>query len=292
MAIQELVSIPFLVSIVITCVLVAAVSFLFYNKIQQQSAQISAIMDLTTTLVAEVNSIKSSEHVGIGSRGSVDNSQSNTLEEATGVMNDIHKVAMNVPFMTGAMDSLDPLIDVSEDEEGESSDEDESNTETSDDDDTDDDDDDDEDDNEDDDEDDDEDDAEDDDEDDDDNKPRVEELDSVDISETKLSNIADIDDAEALELKDNEDDLGIDITNLNFEKFAMDDIDDAEELTNVTDEEVGLKGESKVIEIGEQDVTDYSKYTVSELRKVAFTRGLIGDTDKPNKNKLIKMLSA
>ena len=58
MAIKELVSLPFLVSIVITCVLVAAVSFLFYNKIQQQSAKISAIMDLTTTLVAEVNGLK------------------------------------------------------------------------------------------------------------------------------------------------------------------------------------------------------------------------------------------
>ena len=274
MAIQELVSIPFLVSIVITCVLVAAVSFLFYNKMQQQSAKISAIMDLTTTLVSEVNSIKSSEHAGIGSRGGVDNSQGNTLEEPTGLMNDIHKVDMKVPFMTGGMDVLDPLIDVSEDEEGESSDEVESNTETSDDD-TDDEEDDD----------DDEEDDDDDEEDDDENVNRVEELDSDDASDKKFSNIADIDEDEVLEveveeLQDNASDLGIDVTNLNFENFAEED------------EEIRLKSESKVIEIGEQDVTDYSKYTVSELRKVAFSRGLIGDNEKPNKNKLIKILSA
>jgi hypothetical protein len=279
MAIQELVSIPFLVSIVITCVLVAAVSFLFYNKMQQQSAKISAIMDLTTTLVSEVNSIKSSEHAGIGGRGGVEsNSQGNTLEEPTGLMNDIHKVDMKVPFMTGGMDVLDPLIDVSEDEEAESSDEVESNTETSDDD-TDGDGDAEEDEEE----EDEEDEDDDEEEEDDDNENRVVELDSDEASDKKFSNIADIDEDEVLEveeLQDDASDLGIDVTNLNFEKFAEED------------EEIRLKSESKVIEIGEQDVTDYSKYTVSELRKVAFSRGLIGDNEKPNKNKLIKMLSA
>jgi hypothetical protein len=278
MAIQELVSIPFLVSIVITCVLVAAVSFLFYNKMQQQSAKISAIMDLTTTLVSEVNSLKSSEHAGIGGRGGVEsNSQGNTLEEPTGLMNDIHKVDMKVPFMTGGIDVLDPLIDVSEDEEGESSDEVESNTDTIDDDTDGDNEEDDED------EEDEEDDEDEEDEEDDEDENRVVELDSDDASDKKFSNIADIDEDEVLEveeLQDDTSDLGIDLTNLNFEKFAEED------------EEMGLKSESKVIEIGEQDVTDYSKYTVAELRKVAFSRGLIGDNEKPNKNKLIKMLSA
>jgi len=278
MAIQELVSIPFLLSIVITCVLVAAVSFLFYNKMQQQSAKISAIMDLTTTLVSEVNSLKSSEHAGIGGRGGVEsNSQGNTLEEPTGLMNDIHKVDMKVPFMTGGIDVLDPLIDVSEDEEGESSDEVESNTDTIDDDTDGDNEEDDED------EEDEEDDEDEEDEEDDEDENRVVELDSDDASDKKFSNIADIDEDEVLEveeLQDDTSDLGIDLTNLNFEKFAEED------------EEMGLKSESKVIEIGEQDVTDYSKYTVAELRKVAFSRGLIGDNEKPNKNKLIKMLSA
>ena len=235
-------------------------------------------MDLTTTLVSEVNSLKSSEHAGIGGRGGVEsNSQGNTLEEPTGLMNDIHKVDMKVPFMTGGIDVLDPLIDVSEDEEGESSDEVESNTDTIDDDTDGDNEEDDED------EEDEEDDEDEENEEDDEDENRVVELDSDDASDKKFSNIADIDEDEVLEveeLQDDTSDLGIDLTNLNFEKFAEED------------EEMGLKSESKVIEIGEQDVTDYSKYTVAELRKVAFSRGLIGDNEKPNKNKLIKMLSA
>ena len=76
---------------------------------------------------------------------------------------------------------------------------------------------------------------------------------------------------------------------MSFEKFAEEN--DEQGLTSVPDEELGIKNESKVIEIGDQDVTDYSKYTVTELRKMAFSRGMIGDNEKPNKNKLIKMLS-
>ena len=114
MALKELVSVPFLVSIVITCVLVAAVSFLFYNKIQQQSAKIGAIMDLTTTLVSEINSLKTTGNRGSGSGELSQPLDNNTLEEEfVGVKDNIHTVNIDVPFMTGAVEVLDPLIDVS-----------------------------------------------------------------------------------------------------------------------------------------------------------------------------------
>ena len=292
MALKELVSVPFLVSIVITCVLVAAVSFLFYNKIQQQSAKIGAIMDLTTTLVSEINSLKTTGNRGSGSGELSQPLDNNTLEEEfVGVKDNIHTVNIDVPFMTGAVEVLDPLIDVSEDENGESSDEFESNTESSDEsdngapeDDSD------------------KDDSEDDDEDedDDDDDARDDEDDNIkiiksiaDIDEdneediTQVSNLSSLEEGSA----GGTDDLGIDLSTLNFEKFSSEN-DNIEGLTSVPDEELDIQTDSKVIEIGEQDITDYSKFTVTELRKVAFSRGMIGDNEKPNKNKLIKMLSA
>ena len=299
MALKELVSVPFLVSVVITCVLVAAVSFLFYNKIQQQSAKIDAIMDLTTTLVSEINSLKTTGNHGSGSGELYQPLDNSTLEEEfVGVKDNIHTVNIDVPFMTGAVEVLDPLIDVSEDENGESSDEFESNTESSDEsdngapeDDSD----------KDDSEDDDEDDEDDDDEDDDDeDDARDDEDDNIkiiksiaDIDEdneediTQVSNLSSLEEGSA----GGTDDLGIDLSTLNFEKFSSEN-DNIEGLTSVPDEELDIQTDSKVIEIGEQDITDYSKFTVTELRKVAFSRGMIGDNEKPNKNKLIKMLSA
>ena len=121
MALSEIFSVPFLLSIVITCILVAAVSFLFYNKLQQQSAKINAIMDLTTTLVSEVNTIKSAgpptNITPSNNGGGGDN-----LEKTVVPGEDVHKIKVNVPYMPLGVDSLDPLIDVSEDDDGESSD--------------------------------------------------------------------------------------------------------------------------------------------------------------------------
>jgi|SaaInlV_150m_DNA_5_1039734.scaffolds.fasta_scaffold01551_4 hypothetical protein len=304
MALKELVSVPFLVSVVITCVLVAAVSFLFYNKIQQQSAKIDAIMDLTTTLVSEINSLKTTGNHGSGSGELYQPLDNSTLEEEfVGVKDNIHTVNIDVPFMTGAAEVLDPLIDVSEDENGESSDEFESNTESSDESDAsareDDEDDDDEDDDDDDEDDDDEDDDDDDDDDEDDDKDTrqndikiiksIQDIDEDEEEETgiQVSNLSSLEEVSV----DGSDDLGIDVSTLNFESFSSEN-DGIEGLTSVPDEELDINPESKVIEIGEQDITDYSKFTVTELRKVAFSRGMIGDNEKPNKNKLIKMLSA
>ena len=294
MALKELVSVPFLVSIVITCVLVAAVSFLFYNKIQQQSAKIGAIMDLTTTLVSEINSLKTTGNRGSGSGELSQPLDNNTLEEEfVGVKDNIHTVNIDVPFMTGAVEVLDPLIDVSEDENGESSDEFESNTESSDESDNgapedDSDKDDSEDDEDDEDDDDDEDDARDDE---DDNIKIIKSIADIDEDNeediTQVSNLSSLEEGSA----GGTDDLGIDLSTLNFEKFSSEN-DNIEGLTSVPDEELDIQTDSKVIEIGEQDITDYSKFTVTELRKVAFSRGMIGDNEKPNKNKLIKMLSA
>ena len=298
MALKELVSVPFLVSVVITCVLVAAVSFLFYNKIQQQSAKIDAIMDLTTTLVSEINSLKTTGNHGSGSGELYQPLDNSTLEEEfVGVKDNIHTVNIDVPFMTGAAEVLDPLIDVSEDENGESSDEFESNTESSDESDAsaheDDEDDDAEDDDED--EDDDDDDEDDDEEDDEDTRHNdikiIKSIQDIDEDEEEtgiqVSNLSSLEEVSV----DGSDDLGIDVSTLNFESFSSEN-DGIEGLTSVPDEELDINPESKVIEIGEQDITDYSKFTVTELRKVAFSRGMIGDNEKPNKNKLIKMLSA
>ena len=294
MALKELVSVPFLVSVVITCVLVAAVSFLFYNKIQQQSAKIDAIMDLTTTLVSEINSLKTTGNHGSGSGELYQPLDNSTLEEEfVGVKDNIHTVNIDVPFMTGAAEVLDPLIDVSEDENGESSDEFESNTESSDESDAsaheDDEDDDAEDDDE------DEDDDDDDEDDDEDTRQNdikiIKSIQDIDEDEEEtgiqVSNLSSLEEVSV----DGSDDLGIDVSTLNFESFSSEN-DGIEGLTSVPDEELDINPESKVIEIGEQDITDYSKFTVTELRKVAFSRGMIGDNEKPNKNKLIKMLSA
>ena len=53
-----------------------------------------------------------------------------------------------------------------------------------------------------------------------------------------------------------------------------------------------VRNESKIINIMEPDVTDYGKYTVSELRKIAIARGIIEDGEKPKKTRLIELLSA
>ena len=287
MALSEIFSVPFLLSIVITCILVAAVSFLFYNKLQQQSAKINAIMDLTTTLVSEVNTIKS---VSPPTNITHNNEGGETNLDKTVVPDeDIHKIKVNVPYMPLGVDSLDPLIDVSDDD-GESSDGLDSSDNDSDEE---------------------EDDSEEDDdsvengdsdddgdsEDDDDNEEskvkiiqslNSDMLASIDISDN-ISDINDIDEDTPRVEELSEEDIGIDTTNLDFEKVALEQ--DIEELESVSDEDIGIKSESKLIEIGEQDLTDYSKYTVTELRKIAFSRGLIGDNEKPTKNKLIKLLS-
>ena len=288
MALSEIFSVPFLLSIVITCILVAAVSFLFYNKLQQQSAKINAIMDLTTTLVSEVNTIKSAgpptNITPSNNGGGGDN-----LEKTVVPGEDVHKIKVNVPYMPLGVDSLDPLIDVSEDDDGESSDGLDSSDEDSDEEADDSEEESDSDDN----------DSEEhgdseEDGDNEDSKVKIiqslnsDMLSNIDISDN-IADINDIDEDSPRVEELSEEDIEVDTTNLDFEKVALEQ--DNEELESVPDEDIGIKSESKVIEIGEQDLTDYSKYTVTELRKIAFSRGLIGDNEKPTKNKLIKILS-
>ena len=100
----------FIVSLAICCILVGAVSFLFYNKLQQQSAKISAIMDLTTTLVAEVNVMKNSPPMA-SMMGGMGGMPPAFIPQET----NIHAVKMDIPDVKS---SLDPLIEVSEDGDG------------------------------------------------------------------------------------------------------------------------------------------------------------------------------
>jgi len=291
MALNELVSVPFLVSIVITCVLVAAVSFLFYNRLHQQTTKITAIMDLMTTLVNEVNSLKVSKSSNEGEE---------CLAQSPGILGEIHKVNIGTPMPFG-INVLDPLIDVSEDEDEDDDDQDEDEDEDEDDDM------------------DDEDDGmdEDEDEDEDDGDGMDEDEEKVDIRNKSQGNgklnmmdisiigfnlknsIGDNTIGESEQIEElSDDEIDIDVANLNFEEFAEehshDDRKNELSLLSAAMTQAAcanIKSESKIIEIGEQDVTDYTKYTTSELRKIAFSRGLIGDNDKSAKNKLIKLIS-
>ena len=276
MGLSDVFGASFIVTLAICCILVGAVSFLLYNKIQQQSAKISAIMDLTTTLVAEVNVMKNNPSMAsmFGGMGGMPPA---FIPQETS----IHAVKMDIPSVKS---SLDPLIEVSEDgdelSESESESEDVEDVEENQ-----------SDDNEDEDEDE-EDDEEDDEEEDDEEENDEEELDIEQLDITSE------------ELKDDASDLGIDISNLNFEKHAEihDVISSDKRIIEVGEEIISeinpiptssdTVAESKIINIMEPDVTDYGKYTVAELRKIAIARGIIEDGEKPKKTRLIELLSA
>lgn len=112
MALSEVFSFSFILSLAITCILVGAVSFLFYNKLQQQTAKISAIMDLTTTIVTELNAIKMREGMVKPTTVPLDSN--------------IHSVKMDLPVVNS---NLEPLIEVSDDENKNSDSEDDSESE-------------------------------------------------------------------------------------------------------------------------------------------------------------------
>lgn len=276
MALSEVFSFSFILSLAITCILVGAVSFLFYNKLQQQTAKISAIMDLTTTIVTELNAIKMREGMVKPTTIPLDSN--------------IHSVKMDVPVVNS---NLEPLIEVSDDENKNSDSEDDSERES---------------------------------ESEYENKGESEdesedecEDESEDESEGEIDDESD--DEEDIEEKDEPDnqsmeelqinsDLGeLDIKNLNFEKasgFLETDNSskvielNSEALDEITSipiddnsvEQDDVVNDSKIINITEPDNTDYTKYTVNELRNIARARGLIGENEKPKKPKLIDLLSA
>ena len=278
MALSEVFSFSFILSLAITCILVGAVSFLFYNKLQQQTAKISAIMDLTTTIVTELNAIKMREGMVKPTTVPLDSN--------------IHSVKMDVPVVNS---NLEPLIEVSDDENKNSDSEDDSESESEG-----------------------EGESEGEDECDDESDDEIE-GESEGESEGECDD--EIDDEEDIEEKDEPDnqsmeelqinsDLGeLDIKNLNFEKasgFLETDNSskvielNSEALDEITSipiddnsvEQDDVVNDSKIINITEPDNTDYTKYTVNELRNIARARGLIGENEKPKKPKLIDLLSA
>ena len=256
MALSEVFSFSFILSLAITCILVGAVSFLFYNKLQQQTSKISAIMDLTTTIVTELNAIKMREGMVKPTTIPLDSN--------------IHSVKMDVPVVNS---NLEPLIEVSDDENKNSDSECESESEDE------------------------------------------NEVESEDESDDESDDEEDIEekdepDNQSVEELQNDSDLGeLDIKNLNFEKASgileTDNSNKVIELNSETLDEItsipiddssvehdDVATDSKIINITEPDNTDYTKYTVNELRNIARARGLIGENEKPKKPKLIDLLSA
>ena len=290
MALSDVFGASFIVSLAICCILVGAVSFLFYNKLQQQSAKISAIMDLTTTLVAEVNVMKNNP--SMASTFGMGGIPPAFIPEDTS----IHAVKMDIPSMKS---SLDPLIEVSEDGDNLSEDEDSESSEDIEDIEelqSDDNEEGDEDDGEEEEEEDEEDEDEEDEDEDEEDEDEDEDIEEIDVDDSAKLNIEDIDEEDS--------DLGIDVSNLNFEKHAEihDVISDDKRIIDVGEEIISeinpiptsseTVAQSKIINIMEPDVTDYGKYTVAELRKIAIARGIIEDGEKPKKTRLIELLSA
>jgi len=257
---SEIFNFSFVLTLAITMVLVGAISFILYNKIEQQSVKMKAMMDLVTSVVSEVNNLKT----GSGDLdippldGNWNETNDDTRENITLSSDDV--AMMNVEMLN----SDSKLIDVSDgennyeedddevdsDEEGDSDDEDDDEDEE---------------------EEEEEDDEDDDDEDDDEDDDNEEDVDEED--ENKKMENEDIKDSEP-ESK---------IISLKDELIEEVDIDGV-----IND------GDSKILVIPEGDTTiDYTKLTTSELKKLAVEKGLINESKSKNmkKNKLVEMLS-
>ena len=121
-------SFSFMLTIAITCIIVATTSFLLFNRLQQYAIQLDAMMDLVTTVVDEVNKIK--DHVGI---------PVSTVMKGTHEINKIvecengvcESVKCEIKKIPGLQESARGLINVSdnEDEDEDSDEEDEDDEE-------------------------------------------------------------------------------------------------------------------------------------------------------------------
>ena len=109
-------SFSFMLTIAITCIIVATTSFLLFNRLQQYAIQLDAMMDLVTTVVDEVNKIKG--HVGIPlSTDFVGTHEINKIVECeNGVCESVKCEIKKIP---GLQESARGLINVSDNEDEE-----------------------------------------------------------------------------------------------------------------------------------------------------------------------------
>ena len=254
---SEVFNFSFVLTLAITMILVGAISFILYNKIEQQSIKMKAMMDLVTSVVAEVNTLK--DTIGVVGDGDLEipplNGSSNwndtdkTPENVTLTPEDV--AMMNV----GNFDSESNLIDVSD---GETVEDDEDEY--------------------------------DEDEDEGDEEDEEEEEDE-DEDEDEDDEEDEEDEEELSELQD------IDVTPITIDPHASESkiINLKEEIIeDVVTDGVVSEGDSKLLVMPEGDTTiDYTKLTTSELKKMVVEKGLVEESKSKNmkKSKLIEMLS-
>ena len=119
---SEVFSYSFVLTIAITMVLIGAVAFILYNKMQQQSMKISAVMDLVTSVVKEVEVLKG---VGVDKMFSQDYDQEYS-ESDTKIIDSLGGVSDEQMDQTGMIEvSDDDYEDVEEDEDEEDDEEEE-----------------------------------------------------------------------------------------------------------------------------------------------------------------------
>ena len=254
---SEVFNFSFVLTLAITMILVGAISFILYNKIEQQSIKMKAMMDLVTSVVAEVNTLK--DTVGVVGDGDLEipplNGSSN--------WNDTDKAPENVTLTpedvammnVGNFDSESNLIDVSD---GETVEDDEDEY--------------------------------DEDEDEGDEEDEEEEEDE-DEDEDEDDEEDEEDEEELSELQD------IDVTPVTIDPIASQSkiINLKEEIIeDVVTDGVVSEGDSKLLVMPEGDTTiDYTKLTTSELKKMVVEKGLVEESKSKNmkKSKLIEMLS-
>ena len=112
-SLTPILSIPFLLSLGISLILIGFVGVFFYQKITEQNHKISSMVDLISTMAEEMNYIRSSVQSG----GAVNTLPSNS-------------VTQQIPLFTPPQVKTD-LINVSDDEDDESNSEDEESDEES-----------------------------------------------------------------------------------------------------------------------------------------------------------------
>jgi cobalamin biosynthesis protein CobT len=261
---SEIFNFSFVLTLAITMVLVGAISFILYNKIEQQSVKMKAMMDLVTSVVSEVNTLKTGS--GDLDIPPLDGNWNETNDDINDIRENITLSSDDVAMMNVEMLNSDSkLIDVSDGENNYEEDDDEVDS---------------------------------DDEDDSDDEEEEDEEEDEDEEEEE----DDDDEDEEDEDEDNEEDGDEENENKMMENEDNKDNEPESKIISLKDElieELDIDGvindgDSKILVIPEGDTTiDYTKLTTSELKKLAVEKGLVNETKSKNmkKNKLVEMLS-
>jgi hypothetical protein len=262
-------SIPFLLSLGISLILIGFVGVFFYQKITEQNHKISSMVDLISTMAEEMNYIRSRVQSG----GAVTPLPSTTT-------------AQQIPFFNSQENPN--LIHVSDDE-GESEEDDESEDEDDDDEDDDDEDD-------------------DDDEEDSDDEDEQENVRVINISDSLLHSIEESGDVEEIPSEDNDDmdDSSDDEDDLDDDKSSVSSEVEHKEVEviklNKTMEEPQEFEPESLLDIDAtllksihmtfptDENIDYKKLSLNKLRQIVSGKNLSSDSSKLKKQDLLKLL--